>query len=132
MAAAHFVICACRVSIVFGIEERLAMRMSAEGRPLQWLLGGAGISPCATNRSVRITTEVWNQVRNWMGTGPDGRLRPTLRQGSRGPSVMEMQTRLNKWLSATRGSGLAPLKVDGIFGPKTNQVVLAFQRAFGR
>ncbi|MBP6821903.1 MAG: peptidoglycan-binding protein [Acidobacteria bacterium] len=95
-------------------------RLDASGRP-----------QCDSNRGVRLTTELWEQVRNWMRTGPDGRLRITLRQGARGQAVMEMQTRINNWMRTVPGIGLAPLKVDGIFGPKTNQAVLTFQRTFG-
>jgi Putative peptidoglycan binding domain/Heterokaryon incompatibility protein Het-C len=49
---------------------------------------------------------------------PSGR--PTLRRGSRGPAVRELQQRLN-----ARGAGLV---VDGIFGPRTQAAVRTFQR----
>lgn len=51
----------------------------------------------------------------------------TLRRGSRGPSVVELQTRLNQWLF--RGATLrgAPLVVDGIFGAHTDAMVRQFQ-----
>jgi hypothetical protein len=48
---------------------------------------------------------------------------PTLRRGSRGPAVRELQQRLN-----ARGAGLV---VDGIFGSLTQTAVRAFQRASG-
>ena len=51
-----------------------------------------------------------------------------LRNGSRGPAVQELQTRLNIWLSRTPGVGLAPLVADGIFGARTDAMVRAFQR----
>jgi peptidoglycan hydrolase-like protein with peptidoglycan-binding domain len=47
--------------------------------------------------------------------------RPTLVQGSNGPSVMELQARLNQ-----RGEALA---VDGLFGPLTRAAVVRFQQA---
>jgi hypothetical protein len=57
-------------------------------------------------------------------TPPSGR--PTLRAGSKGPAVSDLQTRLNRWL---QGRGMALLTVDGDFGPRTHAAVLAFQRA---
>lgn len=45
---------------------------------------------------------------------------PVLRQGSTGPAVVQLQTLL---LSA----GFNPGPIDGIFGPKTEAAVLAFQ-----
>jgi peptidoglycan hydrolase-like protein with peptidoglycan-binding domain len=51
--------------------------------------------------------------------------RATLRFGSRGPAVEELQRRLN-------AKGATPqLKVDGNFGPLTNAAVRAFQRSRG-
>ena len=50
---------------------------------------------------------------------------PTLRQGSRGPAVKELQQRLNE-------AGAKPaLKVDGVFGLRTYQAVGAFQKRRG-
>lgn len=51
--------------------------------------------------------------------------RPTLRSGSRGPDVLYLQGRLN-----ARGA-TPPLVLDGIFGPKTNAAVRAFQGSRG-
>jgi hypothetical protein len=48
---------------------------------------------------------------------------PTLRRGSRGPAVRELQQRLN-----ARGARLDP---NGVFGPGTETAVRAFQRANG-
>ena len=51
--------------------------------------------------------------------------RPTLRLGSRGPAVAELQRRLN-------AKGATPrLDVDGIFGPVTSAAVRRFQRSRG-
>lgn len=52
-------------------------------------------------------------------------LHPTIRNGSRGPAVEELQQKLNQ-------AGATPaLAVDGIFGPLTRAAVVAFQRAQG-
>ena len=45
-----------------------------------------------------------------------------LQQGSVGPAVRELQTRLN-----TLNVAQPPLAVDGIFGPKTRAAVVSFQ-----
>ncbi len=50
---------------------------------------------------------------------------PGLHQGSRRPAVRELQLRLNM------AGAVPPLKVDGIFGPKTRQAVEDFQQANG-
>ena len=50
---------------------------------------------------------------------------PTVRTGSGGPAVEELQQKLN-------GTGASPeLVVDGVFGPKTRAAVVAFQEASG-
>ena len=46
----------------------------------------------------------------------------TLRQGSSGPSVVQLQTRLKE-------RGFSPGDIDGSFGPGTEAAVLAFQRS---
>jgi Putative peptidoglycan binding domain/N-acetylmuramoyl-L-alanine amidase len=51
---------------------------------------------------------------------------PTLRTGSRGQAVTDLQTRLNRWLVS---QGRAPLTVDGDFGVRTKAAVMAFQQA---
>ena len=94
---------------------------------------GSGIG--AFNEGVRVTAEMWNTVQSWIGGGgttpvPPGS-RPTVRRGSRGPAVIELQTRLNAWLRATPSSGLALLVIDGDFGARTDAAVRAFQRARG-
>jgi peptidoglycan hydrolase-like protein with peptidoglycan-binding domain len=71
---------------------------------------------------------------------------PTVRQGSRGAAVEELQQRLNNWMTANpelappappspAGTeplpGPALLTPDGKFGPRTRRVVVAFQRRPG-
>lgn len=50
--------------------------------------------------------------------------RPTVRRGSRGPAVTEVQGRLNRWLPP-----YDQLVVDGAFGQKTDAAVRRFQQA---
>jgi peptidoglycan hydrolase-like protein with peptidoglycan-binding domain len=56
---------------------------------------------------------------------------PTLSAGATGAAVEELQRQLNRWITATQPAGLAPLVVDGIFGPRTAAAVRAYQRAHG-
>jgi peptidoglycan hydrolase-like protein with peptidoglycan-binding domain len=62
------------------------------------------------------------------GGTPPGR--PQVKLGSKGATVIELQYRLNIFL-AVNATGLAPLKVDGIFGSKTHAAARAFQKAMG-
>jgi len=48
-----------------------------------------------------------------------------LRRGMQGPSIMQVQERLNELGANPR------LNTDGIFGPLTEAAVIAFQRANG-
>jgi len=57
--------------------------------------------------------------------------RPVLRRGSRGSSVRDLQSRLNRWLMSNPQSGLQPLVVDSVFGHLTHAMVQAFQRSEG-
>ncbi|MGC4117976.1 MAG: peptidoglycan DD-metalloendopeptidase family protein [Myxococcales bacterium] len=54
----------------------------------------------------------------------DQQQRPTIRQGSNGDSVRELQTRL-------KAEGYDPGPVDGDFGPKTAAAVRRYQQAHG-
>lgn len=90
-----------------------------------------GHSQRSSNRGVRLGASVWNDVRSWMGSTPPSGPRPVLRRGAKGPFVIEAQTRLNVWLSKTSGVGLTPLAVDGDFGPKTQAMVIKFQKSRG-
>lgn len=51
---------------------------------------------------------------------------PTLRRGSRGEAVRELQARL-----LALGYDIGPHGADGVFGPATRSAVTAFQRALG-
>ncbi|MBA4148976.1 MAG: trypsin-like serine protease [Verrucomicrobia bacterium] len=55
--------------------------------------------------------------------------RATVRSGSKGSTVQELQYRLNIWIAITPAAGIARLVVDGDFGPKTNAAARAFQKA---
>ncbi len=83
----------------------------------------------SSNRGVRISSSVLQNVVAWMSGTPG--TRPTLRRGSKGPFVIELQTRLNAWQAANPSMTLAPLVVDGDFGPKTQAMVISFQRNKG-
>ncbi len=56
-------------------------------------------------------------------------IRPRLRRGSTGQYVVELQQRLNTWIATARA--VPRLAVDGIFGPRTDAAVRAYQRARG-
>ncbi len=55
-------------------------------------------------------------------TQPSTNVCPTLNQGDRGPSVKRLQELL-------LAAGFNPGAIDGIFGPKTEGAVLAFQKS---
>lgn len=83
------------------------------GRPAEPLL--AEFAPA----SASATAGVQHKTDKGKGTTP------TLRRGSTGPAVKKLQEALN-----ARGAE-PPLKVDGIFGPKTEAAVRAFQEQNG-
>lgn len=56
---------------------------------------------------------------------------PTLRKGDRGPDVKAMQTLLAANVGGWWLQGLDPVVADGVFGPKTEAAVKAFQTAAG-
>lgn len=67
------------------------------------------------------------------GLEPLGHDRPSIRQGSGGPSVSEAQSLLNEAHAKTLAAGFeglddAPLDVDGLFGAHTRAAVVSFQR----
>ncbi|QRO01088.1 peptidoglycan-binding protein [Archangium violaceum] len=68
------------------------------------------VAPISSSRTTALTT-----ARTAM---------PTVKEGSRGPAVSELQTLL-------KSKGFNPGAADGVFGPKTKAAVLAFQRSQG-
>lgn len=67
--------------------------------------------------SIRHTKAAENDISTWIKhSAPEALDRPTLREGSRGWAVKDLQTRLN-------------IKVDGDFGPKTEAAVRAYQKS---
>jgi hypothetical protein len=56
------------------------------------------------------------------------KLDPLLVNGSRGPQVQQMQSRLNEWRAA---NGKPPIGQDGIFGKETEAALREFQAANG-
>ncbi|MGH8480263.1 MAG: peptidoglycan-binding domain-containing protein [Gammaproteobacteria bacterium] len=54
-----------------------------------------------------------------------GSHRPGLLPGSLGVAVTSLQAGLNRWLKSQK---MTPLKVDGVFGPRTEAAVRAFQK----
>lgn len=54
-----------------------------------------------------------------------GSHRPGLLPGSLGVVVISLQAGLNRWLKSQK---MTPLKVDGVFGPRTEAAVRAFQK----
>lgn len=69
------------------------------------------VAPISSNRTAALTAASRTTM-------------PTVREGSNGPAVRELQTLL-------KSKGFNPGPVDGAFGPKTKAAVLAFQRAQG-
>ena len=56
---------------------------------------------------------------------------PTLQRGASGAYVVELQRRLDRWISDVHPAGLTSLVADGSFGPRTDAAVRAFQQAHG-
>jgi hypothetical protein len=70
-------------------------------------------------------------VSNWITyhvVCTEASLRPVLSMGQRGEGVHALQAVLNRWL---RRQKMPLLKIDGIFGPRTEMAVKVFQRAKG-
>lgn len=108
-------------------------RASLGGRTLIGIhvSGDNPATPTVANRAVRITPAVLTQIQRWLAAAPVSPrpAKPTLRIGSRGAAVTELQNRINRWLASAPWIGVAALKRDGIFGPKTRAAVIALQRA---
>ncbi|MES1241874.1 MAG: peptidoglycan-binding protein [Acidobacteriota bacterium] len=87
-------------------------------------------TPSEANGGVLIDGPVREFVRahSFSPPGSNPPPRPTVRFKSTGPTVTELQYRLNIWILTTPASGQARLEVDGKFGPKTLSATRAFQR----
>ncbi len=55
---------------------------------------------------------------------------PSVRPGSQGPAVADLQRKLNAWASQSNQAG-SPLIEDGVYGPVTAARVRAFQQTVG-
>lgn len=54
---------------------------------------------------------------------------PVLSKGAESGTVFRLQQMLNVFMGhGEKGSGIQPLKTDGVFGPETEQKVKDFQR----
>lgn len=86
----------------------------------------AAVIAFQTQKNLQVDGVVGPQT--WAALGvscppsPPANLCPTLRQGSTGPAVRRLQKLLTN-------SGYNPGSIDGIFGPKTEAAVLAFQKS---
>ena len=159
-----------RVTAVFGATTDAAVRLFqasaraplADGSPAPVLVP-SGVADAATqdelDRLAPVVTRNGREVvegpvagnpmaapEDRQGNLDPTRTHPTIRQGSRGAAVEELQQRLNNWMTANpdlappappRPAGAEPLtgpallEVDGRFGPMTRRVVVAFQRRPG-
>lgn len=102
-------------NVVFEVPWAIAADISFAGRPSRV------VDPIMSSYNMhRIKSETWH----WQ---IDKNVRPLMvlaGQGSFGPKVTALQTALNKVLKAG-------LEADGIYGAKTAQAVVAFEKAQG-
>ena len=92
-------------------DRRIYSRRSPNGRPYR------GVNPHIDHLHIELNRRAATGMPNLGPTVPQQR--PTLRRGARGAHVQNLQQLLG---------GLA---IDGIFGPRTEQAVRAFQQANG-
>ena len=71
-----------------------------------------------------VGVQTWTALGVNCMTPPPTQPCPTLRQGSRGPDVVRLQQLLTS-------HGFSPGNIDGIFGPRTEAAVIAFQQSRG-
>lgn len=128
-----------RLSVCFlgGANTPFTVEAKAALRFLIFEIGPAGTRGKAighrdepTCRTSCPGDEISLWIRNGMGAPPIPKpptpvptQHPLLKQGSRGPAVMELQRKLNATVQAT------PISVDGIYGPQTTARVRRFQQA---
>jgi len=98
--------------------DQVAARVVA-GESAADLLDGVAARPAASASHAPGSGAVQRRVENRPAS------HPVVRQGSRGPDVESLQTRLNE------DGATPPLVVDGIFGPLTRAAVVAFQGRHG-
>ena len=131
------------VHVHHGIACALAQKAVREHFQEMQRCWAGRITDYGATRLFGLTDALFNHPRTnraWWGEFfQPGRSRPTppapgrsgLRRGAQGPPVAEMQGKLNDWLFTTPRASLALLIPDGIFGPRTEAAVVAFQRARG-
>lgn len=122
-----------RITAVFGPETTAAVLAFQAGHPPLIPDGVAGLDTWA--RLDELVPRVTRQGRETVegpaeaaprGVPEGGTTHPTVRYGSRGPAVEELQQKLNT-IPPTEVPTL--LEVDGIFGSQTRRAVLEFQRS---
>lgn len=122
-----------RITAVFGPETTVAVTAFQTTHPPLVPDGVAGLDTWA--RLDELAPRVTRQGRETVegpteaaprGVPEGGTTHPTVRQGSRGPAVEELQQKLNT-IPASEVPTL--LTVDGIFGGQTRRAVLEFQRS---
>lgn len=119
-----------RITAVFGPETGAALRVfqTAQGLPPDGIAGAvtwARLDAAAPNVGRTASNVVENQNgADSMGEVTSASIHPTLRQGSSGTGVEELQQRLNN--DPRVATALVP---DGKFGPMTRRAVVEFQNA---
>ncbi|TCO64397.1 peptidoglycan-binding domain-containing protein [Actinocrispum wychmicini] len=107
-----------------------ARRIASPSSGWQWrAYTGSNPHISHTHVSVSLDQAGYDATQGWAitgGPGPDPGGRPTIRRGSIGDAVRELQRILNAWYPS-----LPPLVVDGDFGPKTDERVRYMQQRAG-
>ncbi|MBA3292685.1 MAG: peptidoglycan-binding protein [Geodermatophilaceae bacterium] len=88
--------------------------------------GGSNPHISHTHVSVSLDQSDYDSRRPWGLAGAPPPSRPTIRRGSEGPAVRELQQVLNRWYPS-----LPRLGEDGVFGERTEDRVKHFQRGSG-
>jgi len=96
-------------------------------RQLQGMMGSLQRDPASTPLNLALPGLTGFKIQRQDGNpvapaDPGTTSHPTVRYGSNGPAVEELQQKLNQ------AGAAPPLVVDGIFGPLTRAAVVAFQR----
>lgn len=106
----------------FGVKTDGAVRSYQRSRKLM-VDGIVGLQTWTSllNRLPQLADESPSPFKTETITRPE---RPTVRRKSRGSEVEELQRRL-------KDEGFGPGPIDGVFGPRTESAVIAFQKANG-